>query len=111
MDSKKKSNKQEARTAKEFGGRVQPASGALAGAKGDVRTGGQRTSSFSDSDFLIENKYTDKASYSLKKETWLKIQKEAIRENMRIPMMQIDIQDTSLVVLNKQDFLALIERY
>ena len=68
---KKISKKQEAESAKLFGGRVQPASGALATAKGDVRT----------KEFLIENKYTEKEKYALKYEILDKIWKEAVRES------------------------------
>jgi hypothetical protein len=106
---KRKSQKQENRTAKEFGGRTQPASGAIPTLKGDVRTG-ETTPSFNSTDFLIENKFTDKASYSLKKQIWEKIEKEALKDNLRIPLMQIDIQDKELVLLNKSDFLSLIEK-
>jgi hypothetical protein len=106
---KRKSKKQEEATAKQFGGKVQPASGAMYFAKADVRTG-ETGVGFNDSDFLIENKYTDKASYSLKKQIWEKIEKEALKDNMRTPLMQIDIQDKQLVVLNKSDFLSLIEK-
>jgi hypothetical protein len=106
---KRKSLKQEKRTAKEFNGKEQIASGALDGMKGDVRTGNTGVG-FNDSDFLIENKFTDKASYSLKKSIWDKIEKESLRDNLRIPLMQIDIQDTQLVVLNKSDFLSLIDK-
>lgn len=93
---KKKSLKQEQRTAKDFLGRTTPASGALANAKGDVKT----------DIFLIENKYTDKDKYKLDITTWKKIEQEAIREGLRIPMMQIDIQDLELVVLDINDMLV-----
>lgn len=109
MYIRRKSQKQEARTAKEFGGKEQIASGAIDGMKGDVRTG-ETTPSFNDTDFLIENKFTDAKSYSLKKAIWEKIEKEALKDNLRIPLMQIDIQETQLVVLNKSDFLSLIEK-
>ena len=92
-DIRKKSQKQEARTAKDFGGRTQLASGALDGMKGDVRT----------TEFLIENKYTDKDSYKLELRTWRKIENEAIRDSVRVPLMQIDIQDLELVVLDLED--------
>jgi len=91
---KRKSAKQEALTAKEFGGRVTPASGALTGAKGDVRT----------ADFLIENKYTDADSYKMELKTWKKIDNEALRDGMRVPMMQIDIQDLQLVMVDYEYF-------
>jgi len=95
---KKKSKAQESRTAKEFGGKATPASGALDGAKGDIKT----------PYFLIENKFTDKKSYSLKLETWDKIAKEAIKESLRYPLMQIDIQGRQLVVVEKYVFLDML---
>ena len=102
---KKKSKAQEVRTAKEFGGKTQLASGALWTAKGDVRTGGERTSSFNETDFLIENKFTDKPYFILKKETWDKINREAIEDNFRTPLMQIDIlEDLQLVVMDLNDY-------
>lgn len=104
---KKKSMAQEKRTAKEFGGKMQVASGALWGSKGDVRTGGDRTSDFNSMDFLIENKFTDKNYYLFQFGTWDKIKKEAICDNFRIPMMQIDIlEDMELVVLDYNDYMS-----
>lgn len=108
---KKKSAKQESRTAKEFGGRTQLASGALWTSKGDVRTGTERTSSFNDSDYLIENKYTDKDSYKLERKIWEKIANEALRDNMRIPLMQVDIQDLQLVIMSFNDYKAMFDGY
>src|SRR3712207_7142379 len=90
---KRKSQKQEKRTAKEFGGKTVIASGALWSCKGDVRT----------DDFLIENKFTDKGYYSLKASIWEKITKEATKDNFRIPLMQIDIKNLSLVVIARSE--------
>lgn len=102
---KKKSARQEKRTAKEFGGTTQLASGALWTAKGDVRTGGERTSSFNETDFLIENKFTDKPYFILKKDIWEKINKEAIEDNFRTPLMQVDIlEDLELIVIDLNDY-------
>lgn len=98
---KRKSAKQEKRTAKEFGGKLTPASGAMWGAKGDVRT----------EDFLIENKYTDANKYKLELKILEKIEKEALKDNFRTPVLQVDIQELSLVVLNHNDFLVLFEGY
>lgn len=98
---KRKSQKQEKRTAKEFGGRVTPASGALDGAKGDVRT----------ADYLIENKFTDEEFYKLDLAIWKKIEKEALRDSLRTPVMQIDIIDLSLVVMSLNDLSDTIEEY
>lgn len=107
---RRKSQKQEKRTAKEFGGRTQLASGAIesVGMKGDIRTG-ETSSSFNSSDYLIENKFTDSPKYKFELKTWKKIGEEALRDNMRIPMMQIDIQDTQVVVLELRDYLTIIE--
>lgn len=98
---KRKSKKQEDRTAKDFGGRVTPASGALDGCKGDVRT----------PLFLIENKFTDKDYYLLNAKIWDKIWKEATKDGLRIPIMQIDIDSLNLVVLNLYDFLEYCKEY
>lgn len=64
------SHRQEKRTAKELGGRVQPNSGATKFAKGDVVL----------EDFLLENKTrtTDCESMSIKKEWLEKNEKEAL---------------------------------
>jgi hypothetical protein len=96
---KKKSAKQEERTAKEFGGRTQVASGALWGAKGDVRT----------DEFLIENKFTDKDYYTFHLKTWEKIREEAIKDSLKVPMMQIDIQEKQYVVMIIWDMLHYME--
>lgn len=107
---KKKSMLQEKKTAKEFNGKLQIASGALWGAKGDVRTG-ERNLGFNENDYLIENKYTDKDFYRLTRKTWEKIEKEAINDNLRIPLIQIDIQDESIIVMDYNYFLELYEGY
>jgi hypothetical protein len=104
---RKKSQKQEARTAKEFAGRTQIASGAIETLKGDVRTG-ETSSAFNVEDFLIENKFTDAKKYKLDLKTWQKIEKEALQDNMRTPMMQIDIDNrVQLVVMSLNDFEGL----
>lgn len=108
---KKKSKAQEVRTAKEFGGKTQIASGALWTAKGDVRTGGERTSSFNETDFLIENKFTDKSTYRLERKIWEKITNEAIQDNFRTPLMQVDIQDLHLVILDENVFNKYLDGY
>ena len=91
---KKKSDKQEKKLAKAIGGRAQPASGALDGSKGDV----------THPLLLIECKFTDAAFYSLTLKTWEKIKREATKQGLKIPIMQIDVQTTRFVVL-EQDFL------
>ena len=106
---KKKSQKQEKRTAKEFKGRTTPASGALSGAKGDVRTGQREGSAFSQEHFLIENKFTDKDYYKLDLKIWDKIAGEALRDNFRTPLMQIDIQDYQIVIMDKNDLVSRVD--
>jgi hypothetical protein len=86
---KKKSLKQEDRTAEDFDGRTRgKASGASWNKKGDVKT----------AKFLIENKFTDKDAFPLKVKTWLKIETEAIREGLRTPLIQLDIQDKQFII-------------
>lgn len=78
------------------GGRTVPASGAFWSRKGDVRT----------DDLLIEAKTTEKGSYSIKRETWEKIRREALLDG-RVPVLAISIQNRNLVVLDEEDFLEL----
>lgn len=59
-------------------------------------------------DFLIEVKQTEHASYPLRKEIWEKICREALMK-YKLPMMSIQIQDTEVVVLSKEDFLKYIK--
>ena len=98
-DNKRVSKIQEARTARDFGGRTTPASGSQWHSKGDVKT----------NNWLIECKTTSKLSYSLKAETWHKIWTEAISEG-RDPIMVLDFETegVSLVVMSKEDFLGIV---
>jgi hypothetical protein len=84
LDLRKRNSKnQESRVAKELSGKVTPASGALWGAKADVK-----------SDlFLVECKTTSKDYYSLTYDTWYKIFREAVKEGLRIPVMCIDLNN------------------
>lgn len=92
---KKRSQKQEKSVAQKFGGKVTAASGALWGMKGDVRT----------DKFLIECKTTEKDYYTLTAKVWEKIQEEAIKDHMRIPLMMIDLKDQDrYVVFRPKDF-------
>ena len=82
MNTRKRNSKnQESKVAKELSGRVTPASGALWGAKADVRN----------DTFLVECKTTEKDFYSLTFNTWDKIYREAIKDGLRIPVMCIDL--------------------
>ena len=83
LDTKRRSTTQEKKVAKEIGGRVTPASGALWGIKADVRN----------SRFLVECKTTEKSQYPLNYSTWEKIRHEALNDGFREPIMCIDLLD------------------
>lgn len=68
-------------------------------AKGDVLT----------SRFLIEDKITDKGSFSLTKALWLKARLEAFNRQ-RSPLFRTTIQGTTLVTLSEEDFLVLLSQ-
>jgi hypothetical protein len=102
LSTRKRSKRSEQSAAKVFGGRVQPNSGALpkASLKGDVKS----------NLFLVDDKFTDKMSYSLKVETWRKISDEAWRAHRR-PAMRINFNDgDALIVLDEQSFMELKEK-
>ena len=86
---KRRSQKQEKSVAKSFNAKVTVASGALWGMKADVRN----------DKFLIECKTTEKDYYSLTAKVWEKIEQEAIRDHLRIPLMVIDLEDRDRVVV------------
>lgn len=96
---RKKSKKQEQNVAKDIGGSVSIASGALDIQKADVRN----------DIFLIECKTTEKTFYSLKYSTWKKIENEALKDGLRTPVMCIYLRDgdNSVAVLDYSDFLGL----
>ena len=92
---RKRSQKQEKKVAEQFNGRQVIASGSLWFADSDVRT----------DKFLIECKTTEKEYYSLTSKVWEKIEKEAIKDRMRIPLMAIDLQDKHrVIVFRLRDF-------
>lgn len=109
---RKSSNKQEQRWAKKTGGKTQAGSGAVWSSKGDVKTG----SHFLEEQlsFLYENKQTEKKGFRLTSDLWNEIRDKAIKTEGKLPAMQIELErDTStptrLVVLDEQDFLALLD--
>lgn len=97
--NKEKSQKSEKQAAVNFGGRVQIASGALRHSKGDILT----------DQYLIEDKVTDKSSYSLKKAIWEKIRLEAFNRQ-RKPMMRITIAGRVLCVVEEKEMKVLIHQ-
>lgn len=86
---KKRSQKQEKSVAKDFDAKVVVASGALWGSKGDVRS----------DKCLIECKTTEKPYYSVTAKVWEKIEREALKDGMRIPLLIIDLEDKDRVVV------------
>ncbi len=102
--TKYKSIPQEKRTAKEFGGRTTPMSGA-GNVKGDVLS----------DEFLIECKTTSKTQFTVRLDVLAKLVKEAANAS-KTPLMQIDLDDEgrglnrSWVLIPKDEFLELTER-
>lgn len=99
LTKKEKSQRSETKAAKLFGGRTQLASGALRHAKGDVKT----------PDFLIEDKVTDKKSYSVTRKVWDKIRKEACAVS-RTPLLRVTIAGETVIVCEEHYFLSLTNR-
>lgn len=92
---KRRSQKQEKSVAKQFNAMVTVASGALWGMKADVRN----------DKFLIECKTTEKEYYTVTAKVWEKIEEEATRDHMRIPILIVDVEDRDrLVVFNPKHF-------
>ena len=96
-DINRRSKKQEERTADKYYGSRNIMSGAGWVRKNDVRT----------IDLLVENKFTDKNSYSIKSEEMVKLARTAILED-RVPVLQVDLGGRSYVVLLEDDFLEML---
>ena len=83
MNVRKISQKQEKSVAKDLNARTVVSSGALWGAKADVRN----------SQFLVECKTTEKDYYTITAKVWEKICKESNRDGMRDPLLVIDLHN------------------
>lgn len=94
---KKKSTNQEKRIAREVGGKVTPASGALS-IKGDVVNKKLR--------LRLEAKRTDKSRMILEKE-WL--EKIVAQSRFEVPALNIEIQDQSWYLVRKEEFDYILE--
>lgn len=79
------------------GGVTQPASGALPGRKGDIRT----------EDWLIEDKFTDAHSFTITEKLLDKIIRDALVMHGRLPMLRITMPRYKLRVLREEDYLYL----
>jgi len=94
----KKWVKKEKSDEKAFDGRRQKGSGNQWYAPGDVKT----------DRFLIDSKDTSKKSYSITIKTWDKLYEEALFAK-RLPVLSLKIQNVELVVLDKEDFLKILD--
>ena len=97
---KQRSQASERAAARLIGGRMHPASGALSGAgvKGDV----------SNDEILLEDKTTAAGSYSLKFETFRKVQREALHAGKK-PVLRINFEGRAPVyVIDEQTFMDLL---
>lgn len=88
------SAKSEKKAAQLFKGRVQIGSGAFKIAKGDVLT----------DRFLIEDKITDKSSFSVNKAIWEGIRRNALKHR-RQPMIRVTVEGKHTFCILEQDEL------
>ena len=102
MSTQAKWRKKQIRDAKDFHGKETPRSGGFWAFAGDVTCGEVFES------LLVESKQTDKKSYSVTCNTWDKITHEALLDG-KMPMMSVEIQGRELIILNKHDFISLLE--
>jgi len=93
----RESQKHEARLAGVFDGKRNAGSGAFWSRKGDVRS----------REYLIEHKWTGKASFTLKAAVLEKIVNEAILES-RTPILGISLNNENYVILTEDDLLELL---
>lgn len=82
------------------GGVRQPASGALRGRKGDVRS----------EDYLIEDKFTDANSFTITRKMLDKIMREGLEMHGRLSQLRITMPGYKLRVLREDDYLYLKAR-
>ena len=100
--SKKPWQKKEHNDAKDFGGRVTPRSGGAWSFPGDVKT----------DDFLVDSKTTEHKSFSITRDMWKKVYNEALK-SQKLPMLSIQLlnDDIEMVVLDKNDFITILEEW
>lgn len=100
MNRKKKSLIQEKNVAKLFHAKPTISSGAIWSMKGDVRN----------EKFLIECKTTEKDFYTVTTKVWEKINQEAIKDHIRIPLLVVDLNQgkNRYIIFNPDDFETVI---
>ena len=93
--------KKEKKDARKFGARQKPRSGGLWFAPGDLAT----------EDFLFDSKLSKHNRFSVTKNMWNKLYKEAIM-SQRMPALLVEFGDenTELVVLDRADFESWFEK-
>lgn len=99
LKPKQLSDASEKRAVLLYKGRQQIASGALHHSKGDVLTGR----------FLIEDKITERRSFSVTEELLLKARKEAY-QHRRTALFRVTVGKATYVTLHEEDFLALLNQ-
>jgi hypothetical protein len=92
VDRRKRSRKQEEAGAEKYDGKVQPGSGSHWARPHDVRT----------KDWLIEYKFTDAKSFTLKKGYLASLFRKAVIEE-RIGVLIIDIDGLVVTVMSEAD--------
>ena len=95
-EGQKQSRKHEDRLAKKLGGKRTAASGAFWNRKGDVRT----------TDWLVEHKWTGKASFSIKAAVLEKIVNEAILDS-RMHVLGISLNDQNYCLVLEDDLIEM----
>lgn len=96
---KKNWQKKERRDSVDFGARQMPRSGGLWFAKSDSRN----------DKFLIESKSTIHKGFTVTGKLWKKLEREGLLSS-RIPVLSVELGNGSeLVVLDKNDFISLME--
>ena len=95
-EGQKQSRKHEDRLAKKLGGKRTAASGAFWNRKGDVRT----------TDWLVEHKWTGKASFSIKAAVLEKIVNEAILDS-RMPVLGISLNYQNYCLVLEDDLIEM----
>jgi hypothetical protein len=97
-EGQKQSRKHEDRLAKKLGGKRTAASGAFWNRKGDVRT----------TDWLVEHKWTGKASFSIKASILEKIINEAILDS-RMPVLGVSLNNQNYCIVLEDDLIEMRE--
>lgn len=95
-EGQKQSRKHEDRLAKKLGGKRTAASGAFWNRKGDVRT----------TDWLVEHKWTGKASFSVKAAVLEKIVNEAILDS-RMPVLGVSLNGENYCLVLEDDLIEM----